>query len=167
MREIAADADSISEFPRSTIEVLLEDQILSDCESLEVACEDDLVLQLSLSLSPCDVVGYGEVFLRVVTHHLENGLVGAVDILEFGIENRVDPVGAPKQFETVLPAISGEERALVGGYLSIQIDLAGPPSGGAVFELQCHRSKARGAVGSARDSFGIDFKFVKLFHVRG
>src|SRR5437016_2406435 len=62
-------------------------------------------------------------------------LVSAVFVFILHIENGIDEVFALQRPEAILPAETGEHRAVVEGGLAIQVELCGPPGGRPVLKL--------------------------------
>src|SRR5437667_11984375 len=61
-------------------------------------------------------------------------LVSAVFVFILHIENGIDEVLALQRPEAILPAETGEHRAVVKGGLTVQVKLCGPPGGRPVFK---------------------------------
>jgi len=62
-------------------------------------------------------------------------LVRAVLVFILNIEDGIDEVFVLQKPEAILPAEACEHRAVVESSLAVQVELRGPPSGGAVFKL--------------------------------
>ena len=106
--EWTADSYGVPELERGMGHILLDDKILGNSPSFEVAPENELGLQFPLLFASSLIVCNGQIFLGIVIYDLEQSLVGAIDVLEFHVEYRIDPVLAREQSKAVLPAVTGK-----------------------------------------------------------
>src|SRR6266852_560177 len=93
------------------------------------------------------------------------GLVAAVDVFEFHVEHRIDPVFAQQGPKAVFPAITGENRAVVLRNLAVKIEFGCPPRGGTIFEfyIAAHKPVPVRRLSHRIEKF--DFKISRLFHL--
>src|SRR5260370_26008464 len=106
-----------------------------------------------------------EVGFHVMAFHLLEDFVRAALVFVLEVESGVDKVFALQRADAVLPAESGEDGAVVKGGLAIEIELGGPPGGGAVFELGPEGvGGVSGALGAERGEV-FDLKIARLLEV--
>src|SRR5450432_388580 len=130
-----AGSDGIAKFPRLVGQVLGGNRIFHEVPAFVGAGEQELELQLMIMLLPGDGVGIEPVFLDIVAFHFFQNFVGAAGVFVFDIDDRIDEVFVLERTKAILPAKSGEKSAVVKGGLAVQVELRGPPGGGAIFEL--------------------------------
>src|ERR1700712_3435159 len=82
-------------------------------------------------------VAVEQVCFAVMAHDFQQGLVGAVDVLEFQVQDRVDPVLPPCEPKAILPTKPREQRAVFCGCLAVKVDLCRPPSQYSILEFRC------------------------------
>ena len=114
-------ADRVAELPWLIRQVLFEDQVLTHVPALEAAAQNQFEFDLAFLFFSRHCVRIGEVAGAVVANNFKQTLVCSVDVFEFDVKNRIDPVLARQRPETVLPAKSGKDRAVVrhGGTVEI------------------------------------------------
>src|ERR1700730_13653072 len=97
--------------------------------------------------------------------HVQQTSVGAVDVLEFQVQHRIDPMLARQQSKAILPAITCEEAALAKSSLPIQVEFGGPPTLYSVLEFggAAHESVAIARL--ARHVLGGELEIARLFHL--
>jgi len=106
-----------------------------------------------------------KVRFHIVAFDFFEDLVRAVLVFILKIEDGIDEVFVLQKAEAILPAEAREHRAVVESSLAVQVELRGPPSGGAVFKLGPERVKA------VADSLGavcgeiLDFEVAGLFEI--
>src|SRR5207244_3512550 len=132
----------IAKLPRLVGKILFRDNIFADVPPAKIAAQYKLELHLSLFLAPNLGVRIEEIVLAVMSNHLTQGFVAAVDVFEFHVKNRVDPVFAQKRTKAVFPAITSENGAVVLGGLAVEVYLRSPPLGGPIFEFHRTADKA-------------------------
>jgi hypothetical protein len=86
-----------------------------------------------------------------------------MDVLEFEIQYRINPVLARQDAKTVLPAVPGEQRALAASSLPIEIQFRGPLAGGAVLQFQHAAQKLLALARLSRYATDRDFQVARLF----
>src|SRR5256886_17224472 len=92
-------------------------------------------------------------------------LVSAVFVFILNIENGIDEVLALQRPEAILPAETGEHRAVVKGGLTVQVKLCGPPGGRPVFKLGPVGVEAVTAPLGANSGEILDLKVAGLFQI--
>src|SRR6266849_10144580 len=85
----------------------------------------------------------------VMTNNFQESFVGAVNVLELHIKNRIDPMLAQQRTEAVLKPEAGKDRALSGRGLAVKIELAGPPGIHAILQLYGATEKAVARLGKS------------------
>src|SRR4051794_34857894 len=108
-----------------------------------------------------------KLFYAVMADDAEQRAVRAVDILELGVENGIDPVLTAQRTEAVLPPPSGEGRVLVGGRLRVKVELRCPPGPHAVLELEGGADEGVPAFREAGDVLHSQLKVPGLLHLVG
>src|SRR5438094_3293823 len=91
-------------------------------------------------------------------------LVSAVFVFILHIENGIDEVLALQRPEAILPAETGEHRAVVEGGLTVQVKLCGPPGGRPVFKLGPVGVEAVTAALAANSGEVVDVKAAGHYH---
>jgi hypothetical protein len=89
--------------------------------------------------------------------HLQEALVRAIDVFEFGIQDGVDPMLVGKEAESVLPPVPGKQSTVAAGSLTIKVYLRGPPAPNTVFEFRRLSPEPVAISGLASDAFGGNF----------
>ena len=103
----------------------------------------------------------------VVAHDFEQGLIGAVDVFELEIKDGIDPVLAQQWADAVLQPEAGEQRALAGRGLTVEVEFGRPPGLDAVLEFESGSHKRIAALGGASDALGGDFEVAGLLQFLG
>src|SRR5690242_12079703 len=85
-----AGAKRVPEFPGFSCEILFGDDVLRYVPPFEVAGENQFEFDLSLLLAA--IVACDKVIASIVANDLKQRFVGAVDVFEFEIEDRINPV---------------------------------------------------------------------------
>src|SRR5207237_927606 len=91
-REWAADPDGIAELDRLVLTVLFSDEVLGNRPALKMTAKYQLRFKLSISLVPRLGVRFGKILIAVVVYDFEQALVRAIDVLEFDVQDGIDPV---------------------------------------------------------------------------
>ncbi len=164
-RQRAAGAERVAELPDRTRQVFLGDEVGGKVPIRGMAGEDQLGLHLAEALAAGLPVGRRMVGFAVVPDHLEHRLVGAVDVLEFDVEHRVDPVLAQQRPPAVLPAPAGERRAVAMGRLAVEVELGRPPTLDAVLQLRRRRDESARAPLAGDDRIDGDLQVAELLQL--
>ena len=165
-RERTACSDRIAKLPGVTArQVFGGDRVLGDVPSPEGAGEDQFGFEFVRVALAGICIWVGGVGLDIVTFDLFENLVGLVDLLVFDVENGIDEMLVLQRPEPVFETEAGEDGAVVEGGLSVEIELGGPPGGGAVFQFSPVRMEiVSGALG-AEGGEVFDLETAGLFEV--
>jgi hypothetical protein len=97
--------------------------------------------------------------------HFLSDLIRAADVLVLDVENRIDEMLALQDAKAVFEAEAGKDGGIAESGLAIEVELAGPPGGGAVLEL--HPEGVEVIAGALRAKGGevFDFEVAGLFEI--
>ena len=135
-RQRPAGADRVTELPGIAAgQVLDGDGVLGKIPSLEILRQNQFELEFMIVFLARDGVRVGVIRLAIVAFNFLQNLVCTIDLLVLDIEHWIDEVFVLQHAETVLPAETGEQAAVVESTLAVEIDLGGLPGSCAIFEL--------------------------------
>src|SRR6202011_6006140 len=100
-----------------------------------IAGENELEFEFVDVFAAGGGIGREKIRFDVVAFNLFENLVRTVLIFILGVKNGVDEVFMLEGTNAVLPAESGEDGAVMESGLAVEVELGGPPGGGAVFKL--------------------------------
>src|SRR5215471_2009942 len=100
-----------------------------------------------------------------MVHDLQQTLVGPVEVFEFHIQDRVDPMLARQKTESVFPPVSSEQSALAAGRLSVKIELGGPPRLHTIFQLTDGSPKALPVTRRGSHAADTELQVTGLLHL--
>jgi hypothetical protein len=104
-------------------------------------------------------------WLGVESDDFLEGFVRPVGVFVFEVEDRIHRKIPQERAEAVLEPPAGERRALAARRLAGQIELGGPPSGGAVLDLEPPRGERPRAVRVPEDGIHRELEASRLLHV--
>src|SRR6185312_14803558 len=110
-----ADTHGVAEFKGCVPDVLFGDEILRECPTLEVTSQYQFGFDLPLLLGSGFGVQTSQVTFAIIIDDFEQALVGPIDVFEFHVDHRIDPMLAWENSEPILPSIPGKERAVACG----------------------------------------------------
>ena len=145
--------------------ILGDNRVLRDIPSIERLRQEQLAFDFVIVKLAGRCIGLGVVRFHVVAFDFLQDFVGGAGLLVFDVEHRVDEVFTLQQAKAILPAKSGEDRAVIECGLSVKVDLGGPPGGGSVFEFGPECVKVIAAALRAEGGEVFDLEAPRLFQI--
>src|SRR5260370_27461612 len=106
-----------------------------------------------------------EVRFHVVAFAFLEDFVRAVLVFILDIEDGIDEVFALQRPDAILPSEAREHRTVAESSLAVQVELRGPPSGCAVFELNPVGEEVVAASLGAKGGEILDLDVAGLFEI--
>src|SRR5581483_311120 len=120
-RQRMRGCESVAKLPRLIAQVFFEDQVFGEVPCVHVAGEDEFQLGLALLLGAAFMYGGCEIRGPVMADDLEQALVGAVRVLQLGVEDGIDPVLAQQRPEAVFEPEAGEGGGFLSSGLAVKV----------------------------------------------
>ena len=112
-RQWTAHSHGVAKFPGLICEILFRDHVFRNVPALHVARQNQL--QLGFPFLFMAIIALKKSFAHIVSNYLEQRFIGAIDILEFHVQHRINPMLAEQWAKSVFPPESGKQRTLVRG----------------------------------------------------
>src|SRR6185437_13056892 len=155
--QAARSGESVAELEALFLgKIALHNEVLSDIPVLNIAGENELGFQfVGMGLAELGVVFKIE---RRLAHNFLLNAAALVDVFVFQVEDRVNGMLGGQGSKAALQAPTGEDGAVPGGGLALQVELRGPPAVYSV--LQFGKGRDVGPLPAARHAgSGVHLQF--------
>jgi len=161
------DTDRVAELKRLVPDVLFRNEILRERPTPEVTSQDQFGLDLPLLLRSSLGVQTSQVSFAIIVHDFKQALIRTVNVLEFHVEHRINPMLAGKNPKPILPTVPSKERALACRGLPIKVHFRGPPRPHAVLKFQGGAKESVSACRLAGYVLDCNLQVARFLHLVG